>query len=152
MRPFLEVMQLFVNGKVEDTTLPSEHHVGANLVLCYSGSMFGYNGSPVYWIKNGEHFSDSIHFSSVHEFCDGYLSDVQSNSGMIDGSGGRIRSFVNLYRSDPCLLYNDRFTAILFIQSLEMNDNGAYDFHLENQNGFTLSDGVSVLDDIGQSC
>ena len=139
-----------MNGVLEDALRSHAYHVGINLVLCYSGSMFGYNGSPVFWTKDEGRFSDSILFPSEQEGCIAYINEILSMEETIDGSNERVRSFVNLYRTDPCLLYEDRFNAVLMIRSLEMDDAGLYDLHLENQRGFVLADGGWLLNSISQ--
>ena len=137
-----------MNGRVGDPAGSLLYHVGQNLALCYSGNIFGYKGSPVYWEKYGDRFSDSILLSSASEICFEYLSEIMSNPEL--RSGGRVQSFLNLYRTDPCLLYNDQFIAILLIQSLEMDDAGVYDLYLETLDGLILSMDQVTLHDIGK--
>ena len=148
--PLIDVRQLFLNGRLERDPQLSEYYVGVSLVLCLEGSIFGHNGSPVYWIKNEEHFSDSILFSSEHEHCHDYFGEVGSSLETINRSGGRVQSFINLYRSDICMVYSNRFIAILLIRSLKIDDNGLYDFHLEDQRGVALASGQMLLHNIGK--
>ena len=147
--PFPDLKQVIVNGQMVDTS-KMKLHVGVTCVLCYSGSMFGYNGSPIYWMKDGKRFSDSVLILSEDEVCSEYLNHLQSNPEFLV-PGKPVQSFVNTYYSDPCLLYVDRFIAILRIQSLQQSDAGTYDFHLENQDGVLLIDGKTVVESIGQS-
>ena len=148
--PSPDLKHVIVNGRILDTMQVQTVYVGVTYVLCYSGSIFGYNDSPLFWLKDKESFSDSMLIRTEHEQCIDYLNYLQSDPELVV-PGKRVQSFVNLFRSDPCLLYDNKFIGILRIQSLELNDTGTYDLHLEDQRGLILSNGMLTLSNIGQS-
>lgn len=148
LAPLVIFQNVLVNGGIQASP-PSVFYAGVTLALCYGGGMFGVSDNPVSWKKDGELFSISMQIPSELTVCNEYLSAVLSDPE-VAGNKKRVQSFVSLYRSDPCLLYKNMFLAILLIQSLEINDNGLYDFYLENQDGTALLDGKMQLNEIGQ--
>lgn len=50
----------------------------------------------------------------------------------------RTSSLIFSYMSDPCLMKDDKFVAVLIFESTEIMDNGKYTLNFEDENGGQL--------------
>ena len=149
MRPYPEIFQAIVNGRIfVDISKLNTLYVGATFAMCFTGSIFGHNNSTIFWTKDDERFSNSTFTQGEHEVCNEYLSYLESSPEF--GIGQSVNSFVNLFKSNPCLQYNDSFIAILRIGSLKQSNKGNYVFHLENMKGLALTDTSVMLREVGE--
>ena len=54
-------------------------------------------------------------------------------------SQSRIGSLVFSYKSDPCLMEDNKFFAVLIFQDTHTTDSGKYTLHFEDESGDQLS-------------